>query len=456
MRRKTILRTTLAASALLVALQIGQSADNRGISQVYAEKPVVSFGTGNPGIETPFVQSTWTTKIDNGYGYNSSFNLTTTAEGKVFTLRDQKLIALNAQTGKTIWTVKDHMYSMIFYHDGVIYGNLIGGGLFALSASSGKKLWQSSVMIEKINTMEVFGDTLFALIDNYTFAFHVKTGKQLWVNTGSQVATQPKEAYYTSSGIMDAGDIALRAILLNEPTQTTRQLHAIEKKTGKTLWSMNNQDAPFKIEGGLAYSIKHNNQPIVDDAERSMTVTVINVKTGEIKGSRDYRWNVNADSYNEYGGNAPHYLDGNDFYIHQNGIIARYDFKNYKSGGKPLQTYYEPSYVKGSYPLYKVHRGRILFRTVEDGSLFSMKTVNGQELSWTGDNPSAWTAIYGKGVYLAQTDGILHVIDFDSGKPQFRVKTGARQYDHLHKEDGFLIIQTPDKLIGVKLPSAFK
>lgn len=456
MRRKAILRTTLAASALLIALQIGQSADNSSISQVYAEKPVVSFGTGNPGIQTPFVQPAWSAKVDNWYSYYTSADLTTTAEGKVFTFRDQKLIALNAQTGKTLWTFNEHVYSMFVYRDGVIYGNLIGGGLFALSASSGKKLWQSSVLIERPNAIEVFGDTLYALIDNYTFAVHVKTGKQLWVNTGSQVSTEPKEGYYTSSGIMDAGDIVLRAILLNEPTQTTRQLHAIEKITGKTLWSMNNQDAPLKIEGGLAYSIKHNNQPIVDDAERSVTVTVINVKTGEIKGTRNYRWNVRADSSNEYGGNAPHYLDGNDFYIHQNGMIARYDFKNYKPGAKPLQTYYEPSYGQGSYPLYKVHRGRILFRTQQDGSLFSMKTVNGQNMSWTGDNPSALTAIFGKGVYLAQTDGILHAIDFDSGKPQFRVKTGARQYDHILKEDGFLIIQAPGKMIGVKLPSAFK
>ncbi|MGO4547221.1 PQQ-binding-like beta-propeller repeat protein [Paenibacillus sp. 2TAB23] len=454
MRTKSLLRTTLAASALLIAFQIGLTPDNIGISQVYAEKPVISFNTGNPGIQTPFVQPSWSVKVDNWYSFYTSSDLITTAEGKVFTFRDQKLIALNAQTGKTIWTFNDHVYSLFVYHEGVIYGNLIGGDLFALSASSGKKLWQSSVKIERPNAIEAFGDTLYALIDNYTFAVHVKTGKQLWVNSGSQDTTEPKEAYYTSSGMMDAGDILLRAITLNEPTQTTRQLHAIDKKTGKTLWNMNNQDAPFKIEGGLAYSIIYNNQPIVDDAERSITVNVINVKTGQIKGSRDYRWNVTTDSYNEYGGNAPHYLNGNDFYIHQNGIIARYDFKNYKPGGKPLQTYGEPSYNQGS-PLYKVHRGRILFRTRQD-SLFSIKTVNGQDMSWTGDNPSALTAIYGKGVYLAQTDGILHAIDFDSGKPQFRVKTGARQYDQILKEDGFLIIQTPGKLIGVKLPSAFK
>lgn len=180
------------------------------------------------------------------------------------------------------------------------------------------------------------------------------------------------------------------------------------------------------------------------------------MKTGEVKGSRVYRWNVNVVSGDEYITHVPTYLDGNDFYIHQNGIIARYDFKNYKPDGKPLQTYSDPANDQDSHPLNRVHRGRILFGNWQNGSLSSIKKVNGQQMSWIGDNPSAKTVIYGKGVYLAQTDGILHAIDFDSGKPLFRVKTGARQYDSILKEDGFLIIQTPGKLIGVKLPAVLK
>ncbi|MDQ8737688.1 PQQ-binding-like beta-propeller repeat protein [Paenibacillus sp. LHD-38] len=449
MQRKLMFRTILTASALLIAIHIGQTADNIGMSQVYAENPVISFGIGNPGIQTPIVQPAWSAKVDNWEDYLTS-NFTVTGEGKVFTLRDKRLIALNAQTGKTIWTFEDDVQSMFVYQEGNIYGALSDGSLFSLSASSGKKLWQSSVRIEKPNAIEVFGDTLYALIDNYTIAVHLKTGKQLWVNT------DPQATYYTGSGIMDAGDIVLRTITMHEETQTTSQLNAIDKKTGKKLWGKTNQDVPFKIEGGLAYSIKHNNQQIVENPDRSITVSVINVKTGEVKGSRVYRWNVNVVSGDEYIANVPTYLDGNDFYIHQNGIIARYDFKNYKPDGKPMQTYSEPTYDRDSHPLNQVHRGRILFGNWQNGSLSSIKKVNGQQMSWTGDNPSAKTVIYGKGVYLAQTDGILHAIDFDSGKPLFRVKTGARQYDNLLKEDGFLIIQTPGKLIGVKLPAVLQ
>ncbi|WP_171056497.1 PQQ-binding-like beta-propeller repeat protein [Paenibacillus sinopodophylli] len=459
MQRKLILRTVLTASALLIAIQIGQPAGNIGISHVYAEKPVISIGIGNVGIQTPIVQPTWSAQVDKWDDYYLTSNYTTTGEGKIFTLRDRKLIALNAQTGKTVWTFKDEIDIMrptFVYREGNIYGTLSDGSLYALSATSGKKLWQSSVRIENPNAIEVFGDTLYALIDNYTFAVHVKTGKQLWVNTWSPKTTDPQQAYYASLGIMDAGDVVLRNITMYEAAQTTRQLNAIDKKTGKILWGMNNEDTPFKIEGGLAYLIKNNNQPLDEDTERSITFTVINVKTGEVKGSRIYRWNVNDGSSIDNDTRTQTYLDGNDLYIHQNETIARYDFKNYKPDGKPLQTYSKPHFDLSSYPLNKVHRGRILFGNTQYGALFSIKKVNGQYMSWTGDNPSAKTVVYGKGVYMAQTDGILHAVDFDSGKPQFRVKTGARQYENLFKEDGFLIIQTPDKLIGVKLPAALK
>lgn len=158
----------------------------------------------------------------------------------------------------------------------------------------------------------------------------------------------------------------------------------------------------------------------------------------------------------EYQSGGPAYLEGNDLYIHQNGIVAKYDFENYKPDGKPLQTYYDLVSDPDYYPLAKVHRGRILYANFQNGTPAGIKTANGQHVNWAGDNPSSQTDIYGKGVYLAQTDGILHAIDFDSGKPQFRVRTGARSYGQTLKEGSSLIIQTNGKLTGVRLPAALK
>lgn len=237
---------------------------------------------------------------------------------------------------------------------------------------------------------------------------------------------------------------------------TSIQLNAIDKKTGKKLWGVFRQGTPIKIEGGLVYSIKDNYMPIVEVPERSITVTVINLMTGEIKGSRVYRWSVQEGIGVEYQTGGPAYLDGNDFYIHQNGIVAKFDFENYKPNGKPLQTYNDLASDPDYYPLAKVHRGRILYANFQNGSPAGIKTANGQSINWAGDNLTSQTDIYGKGVYLAQTDGILHAIDFDSGKPLFRVRTGARYYGQTLKEAGSLIIQTNGKLTGVRLPAALK
>jgi len=394
-----MLRTLLTASALLITTHIGQASSNMGMNKVYAETPVISFGLGNPGIQTPFVQPSWSVTVDNWDNYLTS-NSTISGEGRVFTLKDKRLIAINAQTGKIIWTFKDDVQPMFVYQGGNILGALSDGSLYALSASSGKKLWQSSVKIENPNAIKLFGDTVYVTMNNYTVAVHLKTGKKLW-----------------------------RII---------------------------NQEVPLKIEGGLAYSIKYNNQSIDESPERSITISVINVKSGEIKGNRVYRWSVSEGAGDENETRISTYFNGNDFYIHHNRMIEKYDFKNYKPDEKPLKSYSEPTYERELYPLNNVYRGRILFGKSQNGLLTSIKTVNGQDLTWIGDNPSAKTVIYGKGVYLAQTDGIMHALDFDTAKPLFRVKTGARQYDQILKEDGFLIIQTPDKLIGVKLPAALK
>jgi len=448
MIRKLIFRSLLAASILLTTIQIGQTSDHIGMNKVYAETPVISFGIGNPGIQSPIVQQAWSVKVDNWDDYLTT-NSTVAGEGKVFTLRDRKLIALNAQTGKILWTFEDDVQPTFVYHGGNIFGVLNNGRLYALSASNGKKLWTSSVQIEKPNAIEVFGDTVYYLLSNYIVAVHLKTGKQLWVNS------EPL-AEYGYSGLQDAGEVVLRVFTINGESNTYNQLNAIDKKTGKKLWGIIDQNVPIKIEGGLAYSIKYNSQPIDESPERSITISVINVKTGEIKGSRVYRWSITEGSGDKYDTHISTYFDGNNFYIHHNGIIEIYDFKNYKPESKPLKTYSESTYDRDFYPLNKVHRGRILFGKSQNGLLTSMKTVNGQDLSWTGDNPSALTVVYGKGVYLAQTDGIMHALDFDTSKPLFRVKTGARKYEQILKEDGFLIIQTPDRLVGVKLPAALK
>lgn len=446
---KRISRTAIAATALLVASQISLGADSSGIRHAFAEQPVVSFGGGSDAVQSPLVQPAWSIKIK-PWDQNQSYptNLTITGEGKVFVFSGQSLIAIQAQSGKKLWTYGTNLQPVVAYHNGVVYGSTSDGKIFALSASTGKRLWLSSINIANPSAIQAIGNTLFVMNVSETHAFQLKTGKKLWTNI---------EQYSDWGGdtVIESGDVILRSFLM-PGASTSTQLNAIDKKTGKKLWGIYRQGAPIKIEGDLVYSILDNYVPNLDNPERNVTVSVINLKTGVVKGSRIYRWSAKPrpDGSTEYGGLA--YLDGDDFYIHRSGIVAKYDFNHYKADAQPVKTYNDLKDSSSYSPLMKVHRGRILYINNTNQTPIGIKTVNGQRIGWYGDNPSAQTDIYGKGVYLAQTDGFLHAVDFDSGKPQFRVKTDARSYGPTLKEGGSLIIQTNGRLIGVQLPAALK
>ncbi|MNW20381.1 hypothetical protein D3C71_2207620 [compost metagenome] len=65
-------------------------------------------------------------------------------------------------------------------------------------------------------------------------------------------------------------------------------------------------------------------------------------------------------------------------------------------------------------------------------------------------------AIFGKGVYVGQSDGLLHAYDLISSKPVFTVRTGSREFGPLLKTGGMLLVQSGGKLHGIKLPASLK
>lgn len=446
-RIKRIARTALAATALLLVGQIGLGADSSGKRHAFAEKPAASFSGDNTELKSPFVKPAWTVKVDPLDKFKTNPNRAVTGEGKVFTFNGEKLIAVNVQTGKTIWSYGAKLQPLVTYEDGVVFGAEGDGAIYAISASTGKRLWQSSVKINNPSTIQVVGETTYVLNHNETHGIHTKTGKKLWTHN------EP-DSHIGSDSIIESGNVVLRSYLIHGIFSSPSQLDAFDKKTGKELWKKFSQGAPIKIEGGLVYSMQDIYNGEVP--ERKVYVNVFNLKTGVLKGSRIYRWSLEEGPQTAYQFGGPAYLDGNDFYIHQNGILAKYDFNAYKPNGKPAAALIDLAADRDYTPLSKVHRGRILYHNHKYDSLAAIKNKanSGYIFHWNGDNFTAQTDIYGKGVYLAQTDGILHAFDFDSNRPLFRVKTETRSYGQTLKEGGSLIIQADGKLIGVQLPPA--
>lgn len=216
---------------------------------------------------------------------------------------------------------------------------------------------------------------------------------------------------------------------------------------------------PLAVKDGLLYSITNTFMMDDDPVNRKVKVSVFNIKTGELKGERLYKWTdtENKDgvySYNGMNGNA--FLDGKDFYIFQGSKFVKYDFWNYSAEGKPVQTWTSMVKEKDS-PLNQVYQQRMLFQNQDKGTLSALKLGTGQLVDLNiGENPVVQTDLFGNVVYSGQSDGLFHAYDMLTLKPIFTVNTGSRNFAPSLKTGGMLMIRTDNKLLAIKLPTSIK
>lgn len=257
---------------------------------------------------------------------------------------------------------------------------------------------------------------------------------------------------------METDGVVIRSYL-SQGALTTAALAAYDSLTGKKLWDQTRQWWPLAVKDGLLYSIT--NTLMLDDnpVNRNVKVSVFNVRTGELKGERLYKWTdtENKDGVFTFGGvNGTAFLDGNDFYIFQGKKLVKYNFWNYSAEGKPVQTWTSMAKEK-DYPLNQVHQQRMLYSNYDTGTLSALKLGNGQAVVLNnGENPVVQTDLFGNVVYSGQSDGLFHAYDMLTLKPIFTVNTGSRNFAPSLKTGGMLMIRTDNKLLAIKLPSSIK
>ncbi|MEK4063356.1 MULTISPECIES: hypothetical protein [Paenibacillus] len=190
---------------------------------------------------------------------------------------------------------------------------------------------------------------------------------------------------------------------------------------------------------------------------RKIKIAAFNLRTGALKGERTYGWTDNAVTDGIYHGGGSYgsaFLNGNDLYIHQGQRLALYDFNNYVPGAEPVKKWAQERYDQRS-PLGLVHQDRVYFTDYNSHGLIAMKLNTGQYIHFDGgENATVQAAIFGKGVYVGQSDGLLHAYDLISSKPVFTVRTGSREFAPLLKTGGMLLVQSGGKLHGIKLPAS--
>lgn len=188
-------------------------------SQAHAEASDVSIRNwySYQRITVPELKPTWTANVDNYLNMNETYigASAIAEEGKVFTFAGSKLVALDATTGKRLWTYGKDLTPYITYQSGVLYGLTSDHKPYALNAKTGKAKWQSvtSTWIDTVQRTEVLVptmDTLYVIKGSTTFALDIKSGKLRWS------ADEPLGEGHGTEYLEEANGVVLRTFLFKE------------------------------------------------------------------------------------------------------------------------------------------------------------------------------------------------------------------------------------------------
>jgi len=454
-RRSNELLVKHIATGVLAGLLVTSSLS----LQVNAEKADVSVNNSYSysKIDVPELKPSWTMKVDNKLDRNemyfSDYNAAA-EDGKVFTFVNKKLVALDAKTGKQLWSYGKNLIPYVVYDQGVIYGLSEDHKPYALDARTGKKRWQSSsstYIDTRLRTEAIvpLPDTLYVIKGSKTFAFDKTTGKLRW-ETDEPMADGSGTNY-----LEESNGVILRTFYV-QGALTSVQLDAFDKKTGKKLWGVFGQGEAIHIKDGLVYSVDYYSHLMTDyqsQPERKVVVNVYNLKTGVKKGTREYSWKWSGEPPYPYG-QGDLIVIGDKIYVEQGDKVAEYDFDISKTNQVPLRTFKIP--YGDTWSLLDIVQDRLIFMNDTTIELAGIKVVNNREVGWYGDAALSQADVYGKAVYRAQRNGTLLGINLLTTKPVFRVKTGSDLHGATLKTGDMIIIQGEGKLMGVKLPASLK
>lgn len=368
---------------------------------------------------------------------------------------DGKVSALNASTGKLLWRVAlsaEGVPVVQTAEQGVIYVVFVGcyyfgffgpcpasqpgGPLFALSASTGKTLWefQGEVNLEldiEGQSMQATQDAFYVTSGLNLFALDPVTGRQLWQFSAGSPARDTQNGYMSIARIINGQVYTVASVLTTSTAAGFKQvLYDLNERSGTRVWnypSLDTPDLPFfaTIENGVAYfsdttqpnAWMQNSQPAYDE------VLALNASDGTP------RWHHQQDGMNALNSivvrNGSVYIAGEDgtlyslreqdgslqwqnkllgngFHINleddENLYVIPYDNLHTRQGvllalsstnGSALWTFARES-VGSSLSVLKVIQG-VLYGTVSSqpdtgtsSFVFALKTTDGSEL-WSYD-----------------------------------------------------------------------
>lgn len=444
---KSIAALSLAASTLLASPQ-------GGAAVVHAEQSVITSTTPAYGIATaPLAKPAWSiplAKFTQEYATTAS-TVAIAEEGRVFALvSGGQLAAYDGTSGKLQWKNGTDLKPLLKYDQGVVYGLTKDGSVFAVGANGSHK-WTSAIHADKAASINPIGDTVYVTQDLTFYALDRATGKLRWKTTETR-----GDYEFGMTDVTESDGVVMRSYYV-QGALSSSQINAYDKATGKQLWNSFRQQSPLLIKDGLVYSVMDLFMIGDEDSvNKNLHIAVFNLKTGEKKGERVYKWTTTPSYPGEYSFGGAHgsaFLDGNDLYVYQDQGVAKYDFTSYQADGKPVQRWAAPD-PRDYQPLYRVHDGKLLYQNTHNYGIRVLKTANGQMVDFPTAIPAVQTDLFGNGLYVAHADGTFDAYAFATFKPTFSLKLASRDFEPTLKSGNMLYVRNDGKLYAIKLPAS--
>ncbi|HEV2260916.1 MAG TPA: PQQ-binding-like beta-propeller repeat protein [Candidatus Rubrimentiphilum sp.] len=261
---------------------------------------------------------------------------------------DKRVTALDAKTGRIIWSTRmpNVVMTTPVVADGVViagtgtnaalptatlaWGRPQGDYVIALNAQSGRTLWKFRTVGEDMPSpafVRVGGidAIVFANGDNHLRALSVRDGRLLWTRTLHGIATM-------SSAAVDRGR-AFVVVGTGAFSGARDRTLAIDPDNGRIVWSApyGNADCSPTVAGGLVYV-----EGSATDSRRAATANAFNVVAAieESTGKLRWRWYSGLGSFDTIGSNEEGIAGmsfGGNYY---QAIPATREFAAFDSHGK--------------------------------------------------------------------------------------------------------------------------
>ncbi|BBH22835.1 hypothetical protein Back11_41800 [Paenibacillus baekrokdamisoli] len=441
LRRIVMKRGARAAAALLTvsALLLSGTAVYAGID------PHTSYVGANFDTSTvvPTVKVQWSViadKLPDDFRMNEGY--VAASSSTLFVIQSGKLLAIQARTGKKLWSFGTHLKAPLLYEDGRIVVNSDSGNLYGVDAIKGKKLWTTSVPSKEATKLFADKGQLYVMNGDIQ-AYRISDGKFLWKDNYSE--------QLPSDQLLVQGNR-----LLIENTESGAYmysvLHAFDSSTGKEAWRLNNETFPIDARGNNVISSRA--QTMFDHVMLT-TLDTIDVQTGKVVKTQVYNpQNIDVAKKDFYGPGHTWIIGDKVFIAYQSSVYSY-----------PLNQ--DPSTVKReAYKLTGIsdqatlaagpYDGRLIF--AYSGQVYGVKMVNNSPISYNAgmSNPVARFDIIGQGIYVALTDGKLIATDLTTAKPVLQLQTYARVFGKTIAVDGMIIVQTKGKMLAFPEPKQLK